>query len=78
MPKKMYNPDKIFDFIVRWKRNHDGNSPSLSQIMTNCHVSSKSVVIFLLEKLETQKKIIRIGPKYERRIHVVGGHWDFT
>ncbi len=72
----MHDPQKIFDFIVRWKRNHDGNSPSLSQIMTHCKITSKSVVVYVLEKLEAQKKIIRVGPKYERRIQVVGGHWD--
>ena len=78
MPKYVHNPEDIFDFIVRWKRNHDGNSPSLSQIMTHCKITSKSVVVYILEKLESQQKIIRVGPKYERRIQVVGGRWDYT
>ena len=69
---------KIFDFIVTYKRNHDGNSPTGREIMDACNISSTSMVDFYLNELAKKGKIERLGGKgASRNIRVVGGSWTF-
>jgi SOS-response transcriptional repressor LexA len=70
---------KVYDFIVSYKRRHDGNSPTFREIMEGCGISSTSMVVFYLNKLELRRLIRRpepeIGNWYASKIEVVGGCW---
>lgn len=67
---------RVFDFIVKHKRAHDGNSPSSREIMDAAHVSSTSMVHFYLDALERDGKI-RLEYGRSRRIEIVGGEWQW-
>ncbi len=77
------NPDqatrkKVMAFIVNHKQAHDGNSPSLDEVMAGVGLSSKSVARYHLIKLE-QLGLIRMPNKKDARgIQVIGGHWTPT
>lgn len=62
---------RIYAFIIRHKRAHDGNSPTMQQIGDACGISSVSMVTVYLDRLEADGKIARV----HRRIHVEGGMW---
>jgi hypothetical protein len=64
---------QVFDFIVQYKRTHDGNAPSVQDIADGC-LLSKSGVKYHLLKLENAR---RIRLKGYRGIEVVGGEWTF-
>lgn len=63
--------DEVFDFIVKYKQEHDGNSPFFSEIMEGCGFVTKSHVAHYLKRLVADGKIARV----HRRIHVTGGAW---
>ena len=63
--------DNIYQYIIDYKRNHDGNSPTRQEIKTYCGISSTSVVQYRLHKLEAKGLITVAGG----RISVVGGLW---
>lgn len=65
---------RIYDYIVEYKRGHDGNSPSLREIGEACHLVI-SVVKSHLDRLERDGWINRIS-KESRGIEVVGGQWQ--
>lgn len=71
-----YDPNEIFAWIVAYKKEHNGNSPAVFDIMHGCRVSSKSVVFALLRRLEDAGRI-RLGRRcgLARSIEVVGGTW---
>ena len=75
---KRHNPLEIYRFIVDYKAQHDGNSPTLRQIQRACGVNSTSVVVSLLNNLELQGLIRRPrnGTDKSRNIEVVGGAWS--
>ena len=68
-----------YEFVVGYKKIHDGNSPSFREIMEGCGISSLSVVLYYLNKLEDRGLIRRpeakIGERFARKIEVVGGRW---
>lgn len=66
----------VFDYIVEYKSAHDGIAPSLDDIMQAVGISSKSVAMHHLHKLERNGRIRR--PEYgaNRHIEVVGGRWE--
>jgi SOS-response transcriptional repressor LexA len=72
---------KAFDFIVAYKREHDGNSPTMREIMVGCQISSTSMVSFYLDQLEAMGFIRRpereMGNFSAANIEVVGGEWSF-
>lgn len=69
----------VFGFIVDYKCRHDGNSPSIREIMEVCDISSTSMVSYALRRLERVGVIKLEGDaRTSRRIEVVGGHWTFT
>ena len=74
---KRHNPLQIYRFIVDYKAQHDGNSPTIRQIQRACGVNSTSVVVSLLNNLELQGLIRRPrnGTDKSRNIEVVGGTW---
>lgn len=67
---------RIFEFIVDYKRAHDGNSPTSREIVEGAGISSTSVVHYHLGALEREGKI-RLGDSKSRRIEVVGGEWQW-
>lgn len=50
---------KIFDYIILFKKAHNGNSPTLREIMDGCYVGSTSVVHYHLTQLESKGMIMR-------------------
>lgn len=65
---------QIFNFIVKFKRAHDGNSPSLRQI-ADTFGHSTSTVNYHLRLLETFGLLQLGGDGQSRMISVVGGTW---
>lgn len=75
--RKTYDRQEIFDWIVAYKRSHDGNSPTVQEIMDGCGVSSKSVVYYILLDLRKLGLIELPGYNKDRQIRVVGGRWSY-
>jgi SOS-response transcriptional repressor LexA len=66
---------KLFAYLVNYKQTHDGNSPSIREIMNHFKVSSSSVVAYLLGKLEAENLINIDGYPNGRSIKIVGAQW---
>lgn len=66
--------DRVFTFIVTYKRTHDGNAPSLYQIARALGID-KSTVKYHLDRLVDAGHIRRTG---RRGIEVIGGEWQLT
>lgn len=66
----------VLDFIIGYKGDNDGNSPSIRDIVENCQVRSTSHAGKILKKLQDHG-LIRFTPKQARTIRVVGGKWVF-
>ena len=74
--------ESVYNSIIAYKRAHDGNSPTFREIMEDCGISSTSVVLYYLNKLE-QRGLIRrpeppIGNRNATKIEVVGGKWGLN
>jgi DNA-binding transcriptional ArsR family regulator len=63
----------IFNYLVQYKEEHDGNSPTNRQIAEACHVSP-STVSHHLARLERANRI-RLSEDEYRNIEIVGGQW---
>lgn len=66
--------EKVFDYICDYKKENDGNSPTVREIKRGCGLSSESVVSYHLDILQCEGKIRR-WPHTWRRVEVVGGKW---
>lgn len=66
----IHDPQKVLDFIIRHKIEHDGNSPTVAEVCTACQISSKSTAHSILMKLQAQGRL-----RLSRQIAVVGGRW---
>lgn len=70
----------VYDFIIRYKSSHDGNSPTIREIGEACDISSTSVVTYWLKRLESRGLIRRPEPQFGNRfaasIEVIGGKWE--
>jgi len=64
----------ILCFILDYKRDHDGNSPTIREIVAGTDYNSFAGVERSLERLEENGNITRYGKG--RRIMVAGGIWD--
>jgi len=64
--------DRIFECIVRYKRAHDGLSPTAKYIAKTCFIAA-STVRYHLYRLEGEGRIrlVKGGG-----IEVVGGRWE--
>jgi hypothetical protein len=85
MPLKTNFPTKqeqVFAWIVSYKRAHDGNSPTLRELMSGCGLSSLSVTFECLRRLTAAGLIARqITPDkrgLSRSIVIVGGCWSYS
>ncbi len=77
--KGFYDIQRIFNWIVQYKTEHDGNSPTLRELMRACDMSSLSVVAYNLRRLERAGKITLAGRRAQtRRIVVIGGEWHLN
>jgi SOS-response transcriptional repressor LexA len=66
---------RILDYLIRFKTNHDGNSPTFRQIMKACGITSTSVVHYYLQRMRVNRLIkIEAGHK---GIEVIGGKWTY-
>lgn len=65
---------EMYDAIVAYKRAHDGNSPSVRNLMAICNYNSTAAVMHALEALEAEGLITR-GYNISRHICVAGGAW---
>lgn len=68
---------EMYDWIVEFKRNHDGLSPTVREIMDGMGYNTTSVVHYHLEELKRMGliKIYRGGEATSRSIMVPGGRW---
>lgn len=73
--KTSYNTATILRYIVRYKVEHDGNSPTIRQICTECDVVSTSVASYLLRGMQ-KAGFIRLSAGDSRGIEVVGGYMN--
>lgn len=67
----------IFDFIVAYKKRHDGNSPSIQDIGRACGISSKSLVAYHLAHLAEAGRLVLAPDGEKRHIVIVGGRWTY-
>jgi SOS-response transcriptional repressor LexA len=69
--------ERIFWYVVRYKLEHDGCSPSFEEIAGAVGgVSSTSAVSYNLDKLEEAGRL-RMASGRNRSIQVVGGRWVY-
>ena len=67
--------DAIFKFLIQYKEQYDGNTPSAREIADACS-TSVSNVNHHLTRLERDHKI-RMWGEHRRMIEVIGGSWAF-
>ena len=67
--------DRVYAFIVGYKAEHDGISPSYREIAEGCNLSGVSSVLCALNRLADAGRIERVDGS-NRSIAVVGGHWS--
>lgn len=64
----------IYDFIISYKRDHDGCAPSYREIGAILDVESPSLVAFYLKQL-AELGMIEVEELTKREISIVGGKW---
>lgn len=67
--------DKVFDFIIAYKVEHQGNTPTICEIQKGCGLSSTSLVHYHLEHLVDAGRITRTGAS-GRNIEIPGAGWE--
>ena len=68
--------EAVFAFLVKYKREHNGNAPGRRSIMAACGITSTSVVSYHLSQLEKMGRV-RMAKGASHGIEVVGGEWTF-
>jgi len=68
--------DAVFEFLVLYKRQHDGNTPSTREIAAACCLST-SGVNYHLTWLDIEDRI-RVSRDGHRRVEIIGGSWEMT
>jgi repressor LexA len=67
--------EQVFDFIVRYKSEHDGIPPTIREIAEGMGMSSTSTVVYYLTRLAKDGKIQMMAGA--RGIMVTGGQWQY-
>jgi hypothetical protein len=68
--------EKIYDFIIVFKRQHDGISPTLREIAANTGISSTAVVSYHIDKLIIEGRLEKYGGwMTTRNLMVPGALW---
>lgn len=70
--------DIIYEFILTFKKSHDGNSPTIREIKEYCDISTTSLVEYYIEQLVEEGRIILSEEMGSRRIMVPGGEWNLS
>jgi hypothetical protein len=79
-PAKRYygfdkNKEGVYDFIIRFKIDHQGSGPTMQEIADNLGHSGRSVVRAVLLKLEEEGRIV-LGKKNKAgQITIPGATW---
>ncbi len=73
---RKYSLVDIFEWIINYKAEHDGNSPTVRQIGKGVGIPSTSVVRYNLDEMERNGWIHLLRDGSTRGIVVVGGHWS--
>ena len=69
--------EEVFAFIVEYKKQNDGLSPTLREICDHTRVRSTSHASLLVDKLEKDGFIERVAVAGQsRNIRVIGGEWS--
>ncbi len=66
----------VFEFLVEYKRQHDGNTPSTRESAEACCLST-SGVNYHLTWLELEDRI-RVSRDGRRSVEIVGGMWELS
>jgi hypothetical protein len=78
MPRKRVLSERaleVLEYVILHKRENDGNSPTVREIMRKCQISSTSMVHYYLDQLQYFDKIHCQGI---RNIVIVGAKgWSF-
>ena len=67
----------VFDFLIRYKSSHGGNSPSVRDICGGCNLATTSAGVYHLRKLEKEGRIFIGDYSKYRAIEVIGGKWRY-
>lgn len=70
-----YDPDTVYTFIVNYKIKHQGQSPTIREIADGCGISTTSMVVNILDRLEGAGKIKRPDFGLTRGINIPGSKW---
>ena len=73
----MNNPktEIVYQFILSFKAQYDGNSPTIREIAGGCGISSTSMVEYYLDKLVKDGRIILTKASGSRKMLVRDGCW---
>ncbi len=74
--KGLQQYDHVLEFIIRYKTENDGVSPTVREISANCGYGITTVA-YALDRLEATGKIRRIENNNWRSIAVIGGSWSY-
>lgn len=66
--------DRVFNFIVAYKANNDGNRPTMRRIRDALDIGSESTVHYHIQQLI---KTGRLKRDIDGKIMVVGGKWFY-
>jgi SOS-response transcriptional repressor LexA len=66
----------VLDYIIYFKRENDGTSPTVREIQHALKISSTSLVNYYLRNLKLAGRIRFCGNGSARGIMVVGGCWQ--
>ena len=75
---KRHSPNHVLQYVIQYKRENDGNSPSRRDICRDLGIRSTSHVNYLLNVLAVHGAIELVGRGRSRFIRVTGGEWTWT
>lgn len=75
MPAILPRRRQVYEFIVAYKRAHDGCAPTIREIMVACGYLTTSAVYYMLKRLQDDG-LIEFDLKSSRSIRVVGAAWQ--
>ncbi len=64
----------VYAFLVQYKQEHDGNTPTTHEIAEGCCLSESTVKYHLI-RLEVENRICVTGDR-RRNIEIMGGSWE--
>ena len=71
--------DILLDFIVSYKKEHDGESPTIRYIMDRLDIASTSMTAFYIQKLIDEGRLYRVHAySGGHGLGVPGGRWDIV